>query len=120
MCSDECQHDTKENSHEMSDDHSKASVGKRVGEALILALYLVIDAFEIWPHSHLFALASIPLGVLALMLLDGGFSKKTTKLATVVVAALCACLYVLSGPSSPVTHLIRPMDAMNMIVVLWR
>jgi hypothetical protein len=60
----------------MSHDHSKPSIGKRIGEVLILGLYLAVDAFEVWPHSRVFALVSVPIGVAALLLLDGGFSTK--------------------------------------------
>jgi hypothetical protein len=96
MSGDDAQHDAEESPAHKGDDPGKHGVGKRVGEFLILALYLAIDAFEIWPHSHLFAVASIPVGVLALMLLDGGFSKKRMAIATGVVMVLCAALYFIS------------------------
>jgi hypothetical protein len=93
MTGDNTKNDAEKSSEKESEDHSEHSVGKRIGEFLILALYLAIDAFEIWPHSHLFAVASIPVGVLALMLLDGGFSTKKMAIASAVVTALCAALY---------------------------
>jgi hypothetical protein len=101
MNSDDGDHDAHENPKNEGEEHSNHSIGKRIGEFLILALYLVIDAFEIWPHSHLFAVASIPVGLLALLLLDGGFSQKRMAIITGVVSVLCAALYIITPAHEP-------------------
>ena len=48
---------------------------KRVGEFLILGLYLAIDAAEVWHRSHFWALFAAFIGIVALLLLDGGLYK---------------------------------------------
>jgi hypothetical protein len=69
------------------------SVGKRIGEFLILGLYLVIDAVHLWPHSHFFALLAAIVGLIALLLLDGGFSKKQIAVLTSTMCAGCIAVY---------------------------
>jgi hypothetical protein len=36
----------------MSNNNLEPSVGKRIGEFLILSIYLMIDVYEVWPKSH--------------------------------------------------------------------
>jgi hypothetical protein len=93
MMSDHGQDDPKESPSHNGDDHSKHSVGQRIGEALILGLYLLIDAFEVWPRHPLLAAIAIPVGVLALLLLDGGFSKKRVAMATAVAGCLAVVAF---------------------------
>lgn len=54
-----------------------ANIGKRIGEFIVLAIYLAVDAFDIWPRSHLGCLVIAVLGLIGLLLLDGGFSGKS-------------------------------------------
>jgi hypothetical protein len=85
----------------MSNDHSETSIKKRVGEFLILALYLAIDAYEIWPHSHIVALALVPVGVVALLLLDGGVSTKRTCQTGAITILACVGIYFSAPPILP-------------------
>ncbi len=83
----------------MSDPNSAPSIGKRVGEFLILGLYLVVDIEEIWPKSHFWALIAALVGVLALLLLDGGFSKIGIIYAGLVTTVVCVVIYFVVPPS---------------------
>jgi hypothetical protein len=64
-------------------------------------LYLVVDATEIWPRSHLFALVTAVVGVLALLLLDGGVSTKRAFIITAATSAACTALYLFAPPILP-------------------
>lgn len=102
MTCDNAEHNAQESPAQESDNRSKHDVGQRIGEALILSLYLVIDAFEVWPHHPLLAAAAVPIGVLALLLLDGGFSKKRVAAVTAVATVLAVIAYFVMPPELPV------------------
>jgi hypothetical protein len=87
----------------MNNNNSSPSIGKRIGEFLILALYLAVDAFEIWHRSHLGALFAAFVGVVALLLLDGRFSRRKIIVFAGTVAAACLAIYfvVPAEPAPP-------------------
>ncbi len=76
MSGDYCQNYTEKNPANKGYKQVSAVIRKRIGEFLILLIYLAIDAFEVWPHSHVWALSAVVAGIVALMLLDGEFTYK--------------------------------------------
>jgi hypothetical protein len=98
----------------MSDNHGSPSIGKRVGEFMILALYLTVDGVEIWHRSHFWALLLAFLGLLALMLLDGGFSKRQYISILGIALISCIALYSIApveiAPEAQVTFKLLPGD----------
>lgn len=76
-----------------------AKISKRIGEFLILLIYLVIDAFEVWPRTHVGALLAFVAGLIALMLLDGEFSYKSLGGVGIAAATTSILIYVLVGPA---------------------
>jgi hypothetical protein len=90
----------------MSNNHSEPSVGKRIGEFLILSIYLVIDVEEVWPKSHFFALLAAAGGVLALLLLDGGISKKRSAIIMAIAVVVSAAIYLIAPPASAPTVIV--------------
>jgi hypothetical protein len=78
-----------------------AKIRKRIGEFLILLIYLVIDAFEVWPHSHGWALSAVVVGIVALMLLDGEFSYKSIAAVGTTASIVCAGIYAWAPPTRP-------------------
>lgn len=84
----------------MSDHQSSPSLGKRIGEVLILAIYLAVDVSEVWPKSHFWALVLAFAGVLALSLLDGGLSKGQIAGVNVVAASICVVIYFIVSQGS--------------------
>jgi len=85
----------------MSDPNSAPSISKRIGEFLILGLYLVVDIEEIWPRSHFWALAAAVVGVLALLLLDGGFSRRMIAIISASTIATCSVVYLIAPDILP-------------------
>jgi hypothetical protein len=95
------QHYAKKDSKKMSNhDSAPSSIGKRVGEFLILAIYLAIDAVELWHRSHFWSLVAALAGVIALLLLDGGFTRKQIGISAVVAIMACVAIY-LTAPLEP-------------------
>ncbi len=78
-----------------------AEIRKRVGEFLILLIYLVIDFFSLWDVSHFWALVAADIGIVALFLLDGGFSEYKIVVIGIVVTAICVVIFSLSHLSRP-------------------
>jgi hypothetical protein len=87
-----------QDAEKMSDHQSAPKFGKRVGEFLILGLYLAVDAAELWHRSHFWALFAAWFGVLALLLLDGGFSRKAMGVIASTAAIFCAVVYFVAPP----------------------
>src|SRR5271168_2042138 len=77
----------------MSGDHTEPSIKKRLGEFLILGLYLVLDLVHIWPTHHFYALVAAFVGFAALLLLDGGFSTKQIVATLACVGVGCVVIY---------------------------
>lgn len=77
----------------MSNNNSAPSLRKRVGEFLILAIYLAIDVYDVWPKSHLWALLAAFAGILALLLLDGGISVRHIWFVSAVTVVICVVIY---------------------------
>lgn len=76
-----------------------AKIRKRTGEFLILLIYLIIDAFEAWPRTHVGALLAFVAGLIALMLLDGEFSYRSVASAGVSAAVISALVFLVVGPA---------------------
>jgi hypothetical protein len=74
---------------------------KRLGEFLILLIYLLVEAFGIWPISHLWCLTTAVIGIVALLFLDGGFSEKQIFSAAMVVTIICCVIYLRAPPILP-------------------
>jgi hypothetical protein len=87
---------SKEDSEQMSDHQSAPGIGKRLGEFLILAIYLAVDVNETWHHSHFWTLAIALIGIVALLLLDGGFSWRQIAASATVVLAACVVIYIVA------------------------
>jgi hypothetical protein len=85
----------------MSDHQGPPSISKRIGEFLILGIYLAIDVVELWHITHLGTLAAAFLGVIALLLLDGGFSRGQMVAISSVAAIICLVIYVVAPPILP-------------------
>jgi hypothetical protein len=90
----------------MSNNHSEPSVGKRIGELLILSIYLIIDVEEVWPKSHFFALLAAVAGVLALLLLGGGISKKRSAVIMAIAIVASAAIYLIVPPAHAPTVIV--------------
>src|ERR1700722_5938344 len=62
----------------MSNNDEKSSIRKRIGEFMILAIYLFGDVlgFWNWDKYHVLCLFIAVFGIIALLLLDGGFSYR--------------------------------------------
>jgi hypothetical protein len=93
MAGDNTEHDAEKAPEKKNEDHSKHSIGARIGEFLILGLYLVIDAVEIWPHHPVLALVASPIGTIALLLIFGGISTKSIAITGVAASAMCVVIY---------------------------
>jgi hypothetical protein len=65
---------------------------KRLGEFLILLIYLVIEGYGLWSVSHFWALTAGIAGFVALLFLDGEFSGK--QILSYASAALAGCLVI--------------------------
>jgi hypothetical protein len=74
---------------------------KRLGEFLILLIYLLIEAFGIWPVSHFWCLTTTVIGIVALLFLDGAFSEKQIFAAATVVTIICCVIYLRAPPILP-------------------
>ncbi len=76
------------------------SVGKRIGEALILSVYLAVDAFDVWPKSHVGCLVLAFTGVLGILLLDGflerSFPVKRVIVLCLIAFAACVLVYFIA------------------------
>jgi hypothetical protein len=73
------------------------SIGKRLGEALILSVYLAVDVLDVWPKSHVGCLVIAFLGVLGIVLFDGMFEdafplKRVVAIGSITVIA-CVIVY---------------------------
>ena len=85
----------------MSEEKPGHQIGKRIGEFLILAIYLFLDVHSVWPESHIIALLVIPPGVVALMLLDGGFRTRWLVIITAALILICGVIYFVAPPILP-------------------
>jgi hypothetical protein len=85
----------------MSDHQTILRIGKRIGEFLILGLYLAIDVVEIWHKSHFWTLVVAVIGGVALILLDGGFSWRQITVMTALSVVGCAMIYLVAPPILP-------------------
>lgn len=95
----------------MSNDNVKPSIRKRIGEFSILGLYLIIDAAEIWPRSHWLALVVALIGIVALLLLDGGFSTKRIIVISGAIAVAFTVIYFVAPESeTPETEVIGTLQ----------
>jgi hypothetical protein len=92
------QHNANEDPQKMSDHQGPPNIGKRVGEFLILGIYLVIDVVELWHITHLGTLAAAFVGVIALLLLDGGFSRRQIAAIGGFTVVACVALYFFAPP----------------------
>ena len=74
-----------------------STIGKRIGEALILGVFLVVDVIDQWPKSHFTCLLLAVFGITGLVLLDGLFEKelpiKRTLLTASITTAACTIIY---------------------------
>ena len=79
-------------------------VRKRIGEFLILFIYLLIEAFGIWPISHIWALTTTVAGIVALALLDGALSGLWVSIIGAafwaISVGISACLRKLQRPGA--------------------
>jgi hypothetical protein len=71
MGSDNRKHCLNKYSENMSDNHTKPTIAQRIGEFLILTIFLVFDILEFWNRNHLITIFLAGIGILALGLLDG-------------------------------------------------
>src|SRR5262249_40493983 len=74
---------------------------KRVGELLILLIYLLLEAFGIWPLSHFWALVTGVAGIVALLLFDGALTIARISGASGVLVVIAAMIYWFAGPNLP-------------------
>jgi hypothetical protein len=72
---------------------------KRLGEFLILLIFVLVDAFGLWPQSHFWALLTGVAGIVVLLLLDGALSLVRVSVAAVVLSAIAAATYWIVGPA---------------------
>jgi len=74
---------------------------KRIGEFLILLVYLVIDGYGLWPVSHFWALTGGFIGIVALLFLDGEFSGLQISGIAAIALVGCVVIYVRVPPEPP-------------------
>jgi hypothetical protein len=74
---------------------------KRLGEFLILLIYLLIEGFGIWPFSHFWCLTTTVAGIVALLFLDGGFTERQIGIAAAVMVIICSIIYLRAPPILP-------------------
>lgn len=83
-----------ENSEKVSNDRQSPSVAGRSAEFVLYSLFLLADALEVWPHSHLFALIFAVIGLIVLLVIDGALSVMGIAVVTAVAAVVCTVIYV--------------------------
>ena len=77
----------------------KSEHKRRIGEAVALALYFIVDAFEIWPTYHGFALLSAVAGISAIL-----YAECPTRSWLWLSGGMAICggiAYLIVGPSLP-------------------
>jgi hypothetical protein len=101
----------------------KAITSKRIGEALILSVYLVVDALDVWPKSHVLCLFLVVVGVTGLVLVDGILEQqlplKRIGLTAAISATACFVVYgatlfvaeppVVAPPAAPPVVIMTPV-----------
>jgi hypothetical protein len=85
----------------MGDHQGTQSIGKRIGEFLILGIYLAIDVSEFWHKYHFWSLVAALIGIVALLLLDGGVSRKHIASSATVAVLACIGIYFIVPPVLP-------------------
>lgn len=78
----------------MRDPNLSVSIKKRAGEAIALAVSLMVDFIGVWPSHRLLALVLPVIGVVVLMFVDGGISNKVMLWVTAIATAACTTAYV--------------------------
>ena len=94
------QHDTDKDAEQMSDDDEKPSVRKRIGELLVLGVYLFANVWEFWNESHLLCLALALLGILGLLLYDGALSIRQVFIVMALSTGVAAVIFFAAPPIS--------------------
>jgi hypothetical protein len=101
ICGDYRQYQSKKDSKKMGNHQGPPNIGKRIDQFLILGIYLAIDVFEFWHKSHFWTLVAALVGVIALLLLDGGFSKKQITISAAIGMLICLVVYFVAPPPEP-------------------
>jgi hypothetical protein len=90
---------------------------KRLGEFLILLIYLVIEGYSLWeiswPIAHFWALFAGVAGFVALLFMDGGFTESQISIYTAIAVAGSVLIYFIAPPvntETTVTGSLRPAD----------
>ena len=84
----------------MSDNSNKPGIGKRSGEFLLYAIFVVCDAWGFWGESHVLCLAVAWVGFLGLLLYDGmPWDRMRFQLAAGLVA--CEVIYNIAPATLP-------------------
>lgn len=66
------------------------TISKRIGEALILGVYLVVDVLDVWPKSHVLCLSLAFCGIVGIFLIDGMLEDEFPTKRTIVIVALAS------------------------------
>jgi hypothetical protein len=77
---------------------------KRLGEFLILLIYLIIEGYGLWdiswPIAHFWALFAGVAGFVALLFMDGGLTGSQISIYTVIAIAGCVMIYFVAPPAN--------------------
>jgi hypothetical protein len=86
---------SEQDSKHMSNDSDGPSLAKRSGELVLYGIFIFVDAIEIWPHTRLAAVVLAFVGFVALLAIDGGFSRPQNMMFVGSAAIVCVAAYFL-------------------------
>jgi hypothetical protein len=77
-----------------------ADIRKRIGEFGLYGIFILVDAFEVWPQSHFVALLAFVGGLIFLLLIDRGFSRTFIFVVSALACVASFVIYFAAAPSS--------------------
>lgn len=99
MCSDHRQHHAQQDSKEASKKKQGRSIGERIAEFGLYAIFVFGDVYTLWENHRIVALVIAVAGLGFLLVLDKGFSRKTIA-RTLVGASIVAIAAYFIGPEN--------------------